>query len=175
MVDSNVPPASFTVSPALVLTEDSTCHKIWKTGSSLCRVSRSCTKITYPLRQGADESSEGQPPRQGVQRLRLILQQSSTACTSTSCLGRVIGLNLSCGDNRSCIWPYIIGGCTGLVHYLAAPTTKISTESACTRPCTATLIASAAHTVVPAAAPPSAPLENPPGRLPQLVPGGPGV
>jgi len=43
---------------------------------------------------------------------------------STSCLGKVVGLNLSCRDNGSCIWPYIVGGCTGLVHYLAASTNQ---------------------------------------------------
>jgi hypothetical protein len=87
---ANVRPCRFAASPAVVLTEDSILSDLPAIRSGkpaeCCRFSRSCTKITTPLRQGADESSDGQPPRQGVQGLRLIeevipklniLQQSS--------------------------------------------------------------------------------------------------
>jgi hypothetical protein len=73
---ANVRLCRFAASPAVVLTEDSILSDLPAIRSGkpaeCCRFSRSCTKITTPLRQGADKSSDGQPPRQGVQGLRLI-------------------------------------------------------------------------------------------------------
>ena len=60
---------------------------------------------------------------------------------STSCLGKVGGLNLDLASG-----PYIVGGCIGLVHYLAASTNQNIYRERCTRLFAATLTASAAHT-----------------------------
>jgi hypothetical protein len=60
---------------------------------------------------------------------------------STSCLGK--GGRV---EPRSCIWPYIVGACTGLVHCLATSTNQNIYRERCTRPFAATLTASAAHT-----------------------------